>query len=73
MSSGTGQLNLRRLMGQQLRGRLVLATTLQLVIVSGAIGSLAYFSGHRSCLQLGDHYRRQAAISGLAEQLSSRL
>jgi C4-dicarboxylate-specific signal transduction histidine kinase len=73
MSSGTGQLNLRRLMGRQLRGRLVLATTLQLVIVSGAIGSLAYFSGHRSGLKLGDRYRRQAAISGLAEQLSSRL
>lgn len=63
----------RRLMGQQLRGRLVLATTLQLVIVSSAIGSLAYFGGRRSGLQLAESYRQQAAISNLAEQLSSKL
>lgn len=67
------RLSLRRLMGQQLRGRLVLATTLQLVIVSAAIGSLAYFGGRRSGLQVAESYRQQAAILSLAEQLSSRL
>lgn len=88
MSSGTGpaprptshqgqmrrhRLGPRRLMGRQLRGRLVLATTLQLVIVSSAISSLAYFSGRRSGLQLAESFRQQAATLSLAEQLSSKL
>lgn len=56
-----------------LRNRIVWATSLQLLLVSGAVGGMAYFSGQRSGLSLTDAYRQQDAITNLSDQLSSRL
>ncbi len=56
-----------------LRNRIVWATSLQLLLVSGAVGGMAYFSGQRSGLSLTDAYRQQDAITDLSDQLSSRL
>lgn len=59
--------------GRGLRNRIVWATTLQLLLVSGAVGSLAYFSGQRDGFGLAEAYRQQDAITDLSEQLSGRL
>jgi len=59
--------------GQRLRDRIIWATSLQLLLVSSAVGGMAYFSGQRSGLSLTDALRQQDAITDLSEQLSSRL
>ena len=59
--------------GRGLRHRIVWATSLQLLLVSGAVGGLAYFSGQRSGFGLAEAYRQQDAITDLSEQLSGRL
>lgn len=59
--------------GQRLRDRIIWATSLQLLLVSSAVGGIAYFSGQRSGLSLTDALRQQDAITDLSEQLSSRL
>ena len=59
--------------GRGLRNRIVWATTLQLLLVSGAVGGLAYFSGQRGGFGLAEAYRQQDAITDLSEQLSGRL
>ncbi|MFT5339671.1 MAG: C4-dicarboxylate-specific signal transduction histidine kinase [Cyanobium sp.] len=59
--------------GRGLRKRIVWATSLQLLLVSGAVGGLAYFSGQRGGFGLAEAYRQQDAITGLSEQLSGRL
>ncbi len=59
--------------GSGLRNRIVWATSLQLLLVSGAVGGLAYFSGQRGGFGLAEAYRQQDAITGLSEQLSGRL
>jgi len=59
--------------GRGLRKRIVWATSLQLLLVSGAVGGLAYFSGQRSGFGLAEAYRQQDAITDLSEQLSGRL
>jgi C4-dicarboxylate-specific signal transduction histidine kinase len=59
--------------GSGLRNRIVWATSLQLLLVSGAVGGLAYFSGQRGGFGLAEAYRPQDAITGLSEQLSGRL
>lgn len=59
--------------GSGLRNRIVWATSLQLLLVSGAVGGLAYFSGQRSGFGLAEAYRQQDAITDLSEQLSGRL
>lgn len=41
--------------GRGLRKRIVWATSLQLLLVSGAVGGLAYFSGQRSGFGLADN------------------
>ena len=56
-----------------LRQRIIWATSLQLLLVSGAVGGLAYFSGQRSGLSHAEAYRQQDAITDLSDQLSSRL
>ncbi len=59
--------------GSGLRKRIIWATSLQLLLVSGAVGGLAYFSGQRGGFGLAEAYRQQDAITGLSEQLSGRL
>ena len=59
--------------GSGLRNRIVWATSLQLLLVSGAVGGLAYFSGQRGGFGLAEAYRQQDAITDLSEQLSGRL
>ena len=59
--------------GRGLRNRIVWATSLQLLLVSGAVGGLAYFSGQRGGFGLAEAYRQQDAITDLSEQLSGRL
>ena len=59
--------------GQRLRDRIIWATSLQLLLVSSAVGGMAYFSGQRSGLSFTDALRQQDAITDLSEQLSSRL
>jgi len=59
--------------GSGLRNRIVWATILQLLLVSGAVGGLAYFSGQRGGFGLAEAYRQQDAITDLSEQLSGRL
>lgn len=59
--------------GSGLRKRIVWATSLQLLLVSGAVGGLAYFSGQRGGFGLAEAYRQQDAITDLSEQLSGRL
>lgn len=59
--------------GRGLRKRIVWATSLQLLLVSGAVGGLAYFSGQRGGFGLAEAYRQQDAITDLSEQLSGRL
>ena len=59
--------------GQRLRDRIIWATSLQLLLVSSAVGGMAYFSGQRSGLSLTDALRQQDAITDLSEQLSNRL
>ena len=59
--------------GRGLRHRIVWATSLQLLLVSGAVGGLAYFSGQRGGFGLAEAYRQQDAITDLSEQLSGRL
>lgn len=59
--------------GNRLRDRIIWATSLQLLLVSSAVGGMAYFSGQRSGLSLTDALRQQDAITDLSEQLSGRL
>lgn len=56
-----------------LRQRIIGATSLQLLLVSGAVGGLAYFSGQRSGFSHAEAYRQQDAITDLSDQLSGRL
>ncbi|MFU8885532.1 MAG: sensor histidine kinase [Cyanobacteriota bacterium] len=59
--------------GNRLRDRIIWATSLQLLLVSSAVGGMAYFSGQRSGLSFTDALRQQDAITDLSEQLSGRL
>jgi C4-dicarboxylate-specific signal transduction histidine kinase len=61
------------LAGNRLRDRIIWATSLQLLLVSSAVGGMAYFSGQRSGLSLTDALRQQDSITDLSEQLSGRL
>jgi hypothetical protein len=59
--------------GRGLRQRIIRATGLQLLLVSTAVGGMAFFSGQRSGLSQAEAYRQQAAITDFSEQLSKRL
>ncbi len=60
-------------MTRGLRQRIIWATSLQLLLVSGAVGGMAYFSGQRSGFSHAEAYRQQQAITDLSHQLSGRL
>ncbi len=56
-----------------LRERIIWATGLQLLLVSTAVGGMAFFTGQSSGLSQAEAYRQQAAITDFSEQLSKRL
>lgn len=53
--------------------RLMAGATLQVVLISAAVGSLAYWSGRRGGLERASLERQQGRITLLSSQLSSRL
>ncbi len=61
------------LMPRRLRARLMAGATLQLVLISVAVGALAYWSGRRSGLERAELERQQGRMTLLSQQLSSRL
>lgn len=58
---------------RRLGARLMAGTTLQVLLISTAVGALAYWSGRRSGLERAELERQQERITLLSSQLSSRL
>ena len=64
---------MRSLLPRRLGARLMAGATLQVLLISAAVGALAYWSGRRSGLERAELERQQGRMTLLSSQLSSRL
>lgn len=64
---------MRQLLPRRLGTRLMAGATLQVLLISAAVGALAYWSSRRSGLERAELERQQGRMTLLSSQLSSRL